>query len=99
MSKLNVSFKTERPTGRYRSFDSSSHYIKLNKRKIGTIHPDTWQISLMVMKTDKITDDNRNCPWRWITLKRKSNSLEDAKAWIQTNISRLVENYEFHFGE
>lgn len=97
-NEAKLSFKTERPTGRYRSFSSDYHYIKLDGKKIGQIEDDApHKIRLMVMKNDVITDNNPNCDWKWITLKRDSASIEDAKEFVQRNIDELIKKYQFHY--
>ncbi len=50
-------FKTEKPTGKWKSFSNSNHYIKLNGKEVGTIaHETPFRLSFMVMKTDADKD-------------------------------------------
>jgi len=68
--KVKFTFKTERPTGRYRSFYSSNHIIKLKKIPVGMIYPSgldspPFSIHLQVIKKDLMEDGNKNCEWRW----------------------------------
>jgi len=88
-------FKTEKPTGRYRSFYSSSHHIKLKGFEVGSINPEKpFKIRFMVMKNGTtITDDNPNCKWKWITLKHESETLEAAKEWLNANIEGIKKNW------
>lgn len=87
-------FKTENPTGRYRSFHDPVHLIKLKKEEVGTIgaHPP-FPISLKVKKAVKSEDGNPNCAWKWVTLARKSESLKDAKNWLNSVFEQVVQKY------
>lgn len=86
-------FKTERPTGKWRSFEKSFHRIKFNGKKVGRIIDRTWEIRLMIVKTDYNDDKTLNCPWRWIVFKYKPTSLEDAKEWLNNNIQSIMLKY------
>ncbi len=88
-------FKTTKPTGRYRSFDSDMHEIKLKGFVVGSISPDKpFKIRLMVVKNGTtIKDDNANCPWKWIALKHESESLDAAKEWLNANIEGIKKNW------
>lgn len=50
----------------------------------------------MVMKNQTITDNNPNCPWKWIALKHRSESLEAAKDFVNDNFQKLTLNYQFN---
>ena len=86
-------FKTEKATGRYRSFYNDSHTIRMKKMTVGSITDRTWQIRLMVVKDDINEDGNPNCEWKWIALKKESASLQEAKDWLNTNFVSLNEKY------
>jgi len=91
---MKFTFKTEKPTGRYRCFFSESHDIKIKKKKVGSIVDRTWSIRLMVLKDDIMEDGNANCEWKWITLKKQSASLQEAKDWLNENFISLNEKYK-----
>lgn len=96
--KNKISFKTKQPTGQFRSFANPIHYIKLNKKIIGQIDPEKpFKIRLSVIKTDKITDDNPNCPWKWIILKKEFESLQETKDFLSNpeTLNLLLEKYTF----
>lgn len=99
MKAPKFTFKTTKPTGPYSSFWDEYHAIKLKKKKVGAIEDKTWRIRLTVMKTETITDDNPNCDWKWITLKKQSNSLQEAKDWLNQNIDGILKNYTLYFDE
>lgn len=88
-------FKTDKPTGRYRSFDCDVHNIKLNSKNVGTISDSKpHKISLMVMKTDTITDSNKNCDWKWITFKQPFDTIDAAKTFLKQNYTLITSKYQ-----
>ena len=94
-------FKTEKSTGRYRAFFQEAHHIKYNKIEVGLIREiqacdklsEHFKISLMVMKTAEITDNNPNCPWKWIHLKTQFESLDAAKVWLNENVQTITSKF------
>ena len=94
----NFTFKTNKPAGRYRSFFQDEHVIKHNKHDIGIIvcseyNQPPFQIKLRIMKTAEITDNNPNCPWKWITFKNKFTTFDEAKEWLKKNHDGIIEKY------
>jgi hypothetical protein len=89
--KQQFTFKTTKPTGRYAWTSNPWHEIKLNKVVVGTIGHGTWEIRLKVIKADINEDKNPNCPWKWITLKNKSESLDETKIFLNENINEILE--------
>ncbi len=96
MKKKKFTFKTTKPTGRYKSFYSPYHEIKLNKKVVGNISDADFQIGLMVYKNDIMEDGNPNCSWKWIWLKHKSETLELAKTFLNDNIDSILDKYDLH---
>jgi hypothetical protein len=93
MKSNKFTFKTTKPTGRYRSFFNPSHDIKLHGKDIGSIVNGTWDIRLMVVKKDIMEDGNPNCNWTRITLNKKSNSLQEAKDFINGAFDVINKKY------
>ena len=91
---MKFTFKTEKPTGRYRSFSSEYHIIKMKKYTVGTITDRDWNIRLMVLKDEINEHGNPNCEWKWITLKKQSASLQEAKDWLNVNFISLNQKYK-----
>lgn len=88
---MKFTFKTEKPTGRYRSFQAPYHTIKLNGITVGSIddgHPHN--IRLMVIKNDITEDGSPNCKWRWVKLKKESESVALAKEWLKQNTEHIT---------
>ncbi len=76
-------FKKQKATGRYRSFQIENTDIKQNGKVVGMIEGDSlFRIRLAVLKDEIGEDGNPNCKWKWVTLKDKSESEEQARLWL-----------------
>ena len=87
-------FKIHERTGRYRTFQAKYCDIKLLGKKVGGIQEITnlysnndenvgkFRIGFMVWKKDIMEDKNPNCEWKWIWLKYKPSSIQEAKDFI-----------------
>ena len=96
---MKFTFKTHKPTGRYRSFFKPDHSIKLNKCECGTIgHEPPHRIRLQIVKDHEHKDNNPNCPWMWITLSHQSKSVEDAKIFLNEHIDAIMGKYTIYRG-
>lgn len=90
-------FKTDKPTGKWKSFDSPSHYIKLKGISCGMIDNDApHTIRLQVIKKDVMEDGNKNCPWKWIRLKKESATLQEAKDFVAEKTDAIIAMYNLH---
>ena len=98
--KIKFTFKTHKETGSYAWLHKPSHKILLSKNWVGSIDPEKpFTINLMVMKKDIMEDGNSNCPWRWIHLKRESETLDNAKAFLNENIDAILRKYTIRIYE
>ncbi len=98
MKTLRISFKTNKPTGRYNSFYSAEHIVKVNGKQIGVINDGDWSIRLMVIKDgDRFTDNNPNCNWKWITLSQKSETFDAAKVFLRAFIEIIDSKYPLRY--
>jgi len=98
--KNRFTFKTEKTTGRYKSFFPDTHYIKYKGHQVGGImDAKPYQIRLMVIKEDIMEDGNTNCKWKNIFLAKKSESLDEAKLWLNENIEKILCKYELYMME
>ncbi len=97
---MKFTFKTEKATGRYRSFCLSEHIIKFKKKVVGNIEDKApYKIGLMVYKKDIKEDGNPNCSWKWIWLIKESTSLDEAKAFLNEKIESLFIRYNIRSSE
>ena len=100
MAKKKFTYKTEKPTGRFKSFDASHHYIKYKKIVVGTIgHNAPHIIKLQIIKDDIEEDGNSNCEWKWVTLKHKSVDIDDAKTFLNAVIDIIFEKFNLYLEE
>ena len=83
-------FKTIKSTGRWRSFEGDYILIKLNGKECGNIRDNEQHtIGFMVIKDDIMEDGNKNCIWKWIFLKDKFSSLNEAKEFLNINFDKF----------
>jgi len=97
-----ITFKTIKPTGKWRAFDKDNHLIKLDGKEIGAISQDApYIVSFMVIKDGaRFTDNNPNCKWKWVFTRQEHNTLEDAKDWATDYVTRfLLTEFKFHTEE
>lgn len=100
---MTPTFKTNRPTGRYRSFEHSYIDIKVDKKEVGHI---SWQSYLGTREGKKdgmrvsirVKSDDA-CGWKNITLAQTFEGWSDkeqeeaAKQWVRDNWNKIVEKY------
>ena len=87
-------FKTDKPTGKYRYFQNSFHNIKLNKILVGSIDDSfPYRIRLKVLKPSINEDNNPNCSWKWISLKADFDSLIAAKSFVLVNGDQIQKQF------
>lgn len=100
MATKKFTFKTTKPIGRFASFDTAYHEIKLAGKCCGTIGVEApHKVRLMVMKTEKFTDSNTNCPWTWIKLAKENATVQAAKDWLNENFASINEKYTLYTQE
>jgi len=100
-------FKKYIPTGKWRSFEPQNNYdIKLNGKVVGNIseirtigsikseNEHKFEIGFMVNKKDPMEDGNPNCSWKWVRLKHKFESSEEAKKFISGNTITLLNKFD-----
>jgi hypothetical protein len=88
---MKFTFKTDKPTGKYKSFDRPIHNVKLEGIEVGRINPDApFKIRLRVTKSNINEDGNPNCPWKWIQLKKESESLQEAKDFLNSHCDDIL---------
>lgn len=91
---MKFTFKTEKPKGKWKSFSECSYNIKLNGKLVGNIEPKKpHYIRLMVIKTDINEDGNPNCDWKWIKLVKTSDTVDEAKEFLNKAIETIIDRY------
>jgi hypothetical protein len=96
MIMAKFTFKTSKPTGKWKAFDKPYHEIKHNKIVVGEIAEDApHKIRFMVMKTDTLKNDNPNCKWMWIGFKNQFENIDAAKEFVNKNYQQIIDNYTF----
>lgn len=88
---MKLTFKTHKPTGRYRSFYRPDIYIKHNRLKIGSIEADEPYVIRVTVKREPTKAEP--APFRWITLAYKSKTLEESKRYAEENLERIINKY------
>ncbi len=96
---MKFTFKTTTGTGRFKSFHKYNTSIKYKKIEVGYIDGDNFNIRFQVVKKDIMEDGNPNCSWKWITLKHKPTSLDDAKTYCNDNIERIFSSFDIYIKE
>lgn len=95
--KNKVTFKTHKEKGKWGWIHEPTHHVKLNGKEIGTIdNNQPYKIRLMKMKDDPMEDGNPNCKWMWISLKKQSASLQEAKDFITEKIEEILSKYNIY---
>ena len=94
---MKFTFKTNKPTCKYKAFDKPSHDIKLKGVVVGSIDNDCpYYIRFMVVKDDITSDGNPNCPWKWVKLTKTSESLDEAKTFTAQNTNTILTKLNIH---
>lgn len=94
---MKFTFKTEHPTGRYRSFYPSYHHIKLKKIEVGSIDDrEPHSIRLMIVKSDEDKKIEPNCEWKWVTLRAKFTSISEAKEFLNKNFEEINKRWDIY---
>ena len=93
-------FKINRPTGRYSSFDPSHMDIKYNGYVVGAVYEPqlipggdrNWRVRFKVIPT--VSDTYSPKDWEWITIKYAPSSFEEAKQWLLKNQEAIFQKYQ-----
>lgn len=87
--KDQFTFKINRPTGRFRSFDRANMDIVWDKKQVGSVSEKVgyYEIHFMV-KSDK------HPGWKWIVLKKRVASFDEAKQLLRENFQTITKKFE-----
>ena len=93
----NFIFKTIKPTGKWKSFQDDETIIKFEKKEVGNIDSNKpHRIRLMAEKGEMENDPNPNCSWRWVTLAKDFESIDEAKEFIKDKKDIILNKYVLH---
>lgn len=102
---MGLTFKINRPTGQYRSFDHITIDIKVDKEKVGYIG---WKKYMDEGKKNGmrvhlyVHAPSERCGWRNVTLSQAFDGGTDtsegnaAKEWVKANWDTIKEKYQLH---
>ena len=95
---MSFTFKTVKETGKYASFFTPQHNIKLKKSVVGEImqtrnRDDEFKIRLAITKEPTKAEP---APFKWITLAAKFETLEEAKVWLNKNFNRITSQFDLY---
>lgn len=86
-------FKTEKATGRYRSFFNDQYLIKIKRKEVGLIVQNK---DYSYSPKFTVKDNSRHCGWRWITLKMSRNTVDEVKKALKESFDTITTKYELH---
>jgi hypothetical protein len=94
---MKFSFRKVIQAGKWRSFQEECHEIKLNKKVVGRIkwsrEDGLFLISLVVKKN--VTKEDP-ASFKWITLKGRYNTAEEARQMLGKNIDIILQRYNLY---
>ena len=97
---MKFTFKKHIPTGRYRSFETENHDIKLAKQIVGYISEDSYRSNIKFEERFSVSfaiiDDTKNCGWKWIILKKRFGNAEDARTFVNMNAEKIQEQLNLY---
>lgn len=89
-------FKTVKPTGKYKSFYNPHYTIFLGGQDVGEIrHEFPHKIRLKVIK-EVYEDGVPNCKWKWVQLVHESASINEAKKWANEHFEAITKKYKLN---
>lgn len=72
--------------------------VKLKKKVCGRIQAPNWRSNVyrcsFVVKTEE-----SSCGWKWVTLKKTTESMNEMKQWLKDNTEKIVSGLDLHFFE
>lgn len=89
--------KDTAPTGLARVGWAAGCDVKFKKLICGRIYPpNNWLKESQYKLALQVKDGDT---WKWVTLKARFNSLNEAKAWCNANWNQIMQKFELHFRE
>jgi len=94
---MKFTFKTEKPTGKWKSFEPDHHLIKLKRKECGNITDAAPHVIRFSIKREP--SKTHPAPFHYVTLKKKFDSLDGAKSFLVENTDKIVNQFNLHFFE
>lgn len=85
-------FKTEKSTGRYRSFYPDEHIIKLQGKEVGRISDDLDHKISFYVKVEPTKE--KPSPFKTVTLKNTFSNLVDAKYYVNAKFDTIIKQFD-----
>jgi hypothetical protein len=103
---MKLTFKKHIATGRYRSFESESHEIKLKGKMIGHISevsgrwtsgddPDVGKFKVSLAIKKEVTDEDLS-EFKWVYLKKRFDNAKEAREWLNEHIDSIASKHDIH---
>lgn len=94
-------FKKNIPTGKYKSFETESHEIKIKRKLVGHInqpsHFSNEEDFYVMFSIKKEATKNSPASFKWITLKRRFKTADEAKTFLNKNFERLTKQFDLYY--
>ena len=85
---IKFTFRTEKATGQWRSFQPDHHYIKLKGYDVGSISDEKpHKIRFTVKRTPT---PGKPAPFKWVSFKNEFNSVLEAKQFLIQNTEKII---------
>lgn len=90
-------FKTERPTGKYKSFFDTYILIKLDGKIVGFFSGgESKTIGFHVVKDDILEDNNPNCVWMNKFIKKPSTDIQEVKEFLNNHFQEIINKFNLY---
>lgn len=95
---MSCTFKNDKsPTGLARVGWIMGCDVKFKKKTCGKIYPpNLWTKESQYKLSLQVKDGGT---WKWVTLKARFDSLDEAKSWTKENWNKIMEKFDLHFAE
>lgn len=72
--------------------------VKFEKKVCGIISAPNWQSKEKVYVVRiSIKDVESSTGWSWVTFKKRSETLQEAKDWLNSHCDEISTKYEFYY--
>ncbi len=93
-------YKEQKRTGKFRSFQTRCYHIKLDKKVVGYIREPSnlsneqgWGISFSIKK--EVTKEEP-APFKWIFFTTRFETIDEAKEFLRVNFDGIIAKYDLY---